>query len=148
MISTPLFSSLRWLRIRICSWARPPGPRMPMLIRSLAPLTLPREGWGNAPVATAAPVATPADSRNVRRLTMGFSFIDDTPEPRKVGRRPVRADGQGRMARQDGKTPEGRDAGGLNRGPVPDAGGLNRGPVPKVVQSQDCQARARSSGRH
>ena len=68
-----------------------------MLIRSLAPLTLPIGGWGNALAATAAPVATPAVSRNVRRLTLGLSFIDDTPGVVERGRRPVRADTRGRI---------------------------------------------------
>ena len=62
-MSTALVSSLRWLRIRMCSWARPPGPRMAMLMRSLAPLTAPTAGWGNAPAATTEPVATLAVSR-------------------------------------------------------------------------------------
>ena len=51
------------------------GPRMAMLMRPLAPLTPPMAGWGNAPAATAAPVAAPAVSRKLRRLTMGLSFI-------------------------------------------------------------------------
>ncbi len=46
-----------------------------MLIFSLAPFTLPTAGWGKAPAATTAPVATPAVSMKPRRLTLRLSLI-------------------------------------------------------------------------
>src|SRR5277367_6687019 len=62
-------------RIRRCSWARPPGPRIAILIFSLAPFTLPTAGWGKAPAAIIAPVAAPAVSMKPRRLTLLLSLI-------------------------------------------------------------------------
>ena len=62
-------------RMRRCSWARPPGPRIAILTFSLAPFTLPTAGWGKAPAAIIAPVAAPAVSMKPRRLTLRLSFI-------------------------------------------------------------------------
>ena len=76
--------------------ARPPGPRIAMLIFSLAPFTLPTAGWGKAPAAIIAPVAAPAVSMKPRRLTLLLSLIgldsrnlEAKPRPTRVnlGRR-------------------------------------------------------------
>src|SRR5205809_584534 len=65
-------------------WARPPGPRMAKLIRSLAPFTLPMAGWAKVPVATSAPVAAPAVSRKPRRDTSGLLVMLFAPGLRDV----------------------------------------------------------------
>ena len=59
----------------MCAWARPPGPRIAKLSRSLAPFTLPTAGWAKVPAATMAPVAAPAVSRKLRRVTVFFSVM-------------------------------------------------------------------------
>ncbi len=73
-------------RMRRCSWARPPGPRIAILIFSLAPFTLPTAGWGKAPAAIIAPVAAPAVSMKPRRLTLRLSLIG--MDSRNLGARP------------------------------------------------------------
>ena len=79
MMSTSLpsfFMSSRW---PMCAWARPPGPRIAKLSRSLAPFTAPMAGWANTPVAAAAPVASPAVWRKPRRVTAFFSVMVVSP---------------------------------------------------------------------